>query len=45
MNSEMTSKNDLYKAIGLTVLLLASALPLGILGMQLLNLVLGNIQE
>ena len=45
MNSEMTSKNDIYKAIVLTVLLLASALPLGILGMQLLNLVLGNIQE
>ena len=44
MTSEITSKNDLYKALGYTALLVASSIPLAILGIQLLNFVLGSIK-
>jgi hypothetical protein len=44
MNSEITSKKDIYKAVGYTALLVASAIPLSILGTQMLNFVLGNIK-
>ena len=44
MTSEITSKKDIYKAVGYTALLVASAIPLSILGMQLLNFVLGNVK-
>ena len=44
MNTEITSKKDIYKAIGYTVLLVASAIPLSIIGMQMLNFVLGHIK-
>jgi hypothetical protein len=44
MTSEITSKKDIYKAIGYTTLLMASAIPLSIVGMQMLNFVLGNIK-
>ena len=44
MNSEIRSKNDIYKAIGYTSLLVVSAIPFSILGMQLLNFVLGHIK-
>jgi hypothetical protein len=44
MISEKTSKNDLYKALGYTTLFVASSIPLGILGIQLLNLVFGAIK-
>jgi hypothetical protein len=44
MNSEMTSKKDIYKAVGYTALLVASAIPLSILGMQMLNFIFGNIK-
>jgi hypothetical protein len=44
MNSERTSKKDIYKAIGYTALLVASAIPLSILGMQMINFALGNIK-
>lgn len=44
MNSEITSKNDIYKAVGYTLLILASAIPLSILSMQMINFVLGNIK-
>ena len=44
MNSEITSKKDIYKAVGYTALLVASAIPLSILGIQMLNFVLGHIK-
>lgn len=44
MNSKITSKKDIYKAIGYTALLAALAIPLSIIGMQILNFVLGNIK-
>ncbi len=44
MNSEMTSKNDRYKAAGYATLLMLAAMPLSFLGMQVLNFVLGNIK-
>ena len=42
MNSEIRSKIDVYKALGYTALLVASAIPFSILGMQVLNFVLGS---
>lgn len=36
-------KKDLYQAVGFTTLLVASSLPLAMVGMQLLNYVLGKI--
>jgi hypothetical protein len=44
MNSKTTSKKDIYKAIGYTVVLVGLAIPFSILGMQALNFVLGNIR-
>ena len=44
MTSEITSKKDIYKAVGYIALLVASAIPLSILGMKMLNFVLGNIK-
>ena len=44
MNSEIRSKNDVNKALGYTLLLVASAIPFSILGMQMLNFVLGHIK-
>lgn len=44
MNSEINSKKDIYKTVGYTALLVASAIPLSILGMKLLNFILGNIK-
>jgi hypothetical protein len=44
MNNEITAKKDMYKAVGYTALLVASAFPLSLIGMQMLNFVLGNIK-
>jgi hypothetical protein len=44
MNSEITSKKDIYKAVGYTALFVTSAIPLSILGIQMLNFVLGNVK-
>ena len=44
MTSEMTSKKDIYIAVGFTALLVALSYPLALLGMELLNLVLGSIK-
>ena len=44
MTSEMTSKKDIYKAVGYTALLVALSYPMALLGMKVLNLVLGNIK-
>ena len=44
MNSEIRSKNDVNKALGYTALLVASAIPFSILGIQMLNFVLGHIK-
>jgi hypothetical protein len=44
MNSEITSKKDIYKAVGYIALLVASVIPLSFLGMQMLNFVLGNVK-
>ena len=44
MNSEITSKKKIYKAVGYTALLMASAIPLSILGMEIINFILGNIK-
>ena len=44
MNSERTSKKDIYEAVGYTALLVASAIPISILGMQMLNFILGHIK-
>jgi hypothetical protein len=44
MTSEITSKKDFYNAVGYIVLLVASAIPISILGMQMLNFVLVNVK-
>lgn len=44
MNSERTSKKDIYKAVGYTALLVALAIPFAILGLQVLNFVLRNVK-
>jgi len=44
MNIEITPKYELYKALGYTILLMAFTIPLSILGIQLLNFVLGGIR-
>ena len=44
MNSKITPKKDKYNAVGYTALLVALAVPLSILGMRMLNFVLGNIK-
>ena len=44
MNSKITSKKDICKAVGYTALLVASAIRLSILGMRMLNFILGNIK-
>ena len=44
MNSEIRSKNDVNKALGYTALLVVSAIPFSILGMQMLNFVLGYVK-
>ena len=44
MTSEITSKKDIYKAVGYIVLIVVSAIPLSMLGMQALNFILGNIK-
>jgi len=44
MNSKITSKKEIYNAIGYVTLLVTLAVPLSILGMQMLNFVLGNIK-
>jgi hypothetical protein len=44
MNSKITSKKDIYNAIGYTALIVGLAIPLSILGMQMLNFVLGHIK-
>jgi hypothetical protein len=44
MTSEITSKKDIYKAVGYTVLLVALAIPISILGLQMLNFILGNVK-
>jgi len=44
MNYELTPKKDIYQAVGFALLLLALSFPLSILGIKLLNFVLGQIQ-
>jgi len=44
MNQEMTSKSDLYKAAGFATLLVVLSIPAAVIGMQLMNLILGNIK-
>jgi len=44
MNNQITSKKDIYNAIGYTALIVALAIPLSILGIQMLNFVLGHIK-
>jgi hypothetical protein len=44
MNSEITSKKEIYKAVGYTALLVASTIPLSILGIEIINFILGNIK-
>jgi len=44
MNYELTPKKDIYRAVGFALLLLALSFPLSILGIKLLNFVLGQIQ-
>jgi len=44
MTSEINSKKDIYKAVGYTALLVVSTIPISILGMQMLNFVLGNVK-
>jgi len=43
MNTEITSKKDIYQAIVFILLLVASSFPLSILGIQLLNYILDKI--
>jgi len=43
MNTKVTTKKDIVYAVGYTLLLVASSLPLSILGLRLLNFVLGKI--
>ncbi len=40
MNTKINSKKDIYHAVGFTLLLVVSALPLAILGMRMLNFIL-----
>ncbi|MFI3184551.1 MAG: hypothetical protein QX198_01055 [Methylococcaceae bacterium] len=42
MNNKISSKKGIFQAAGYTALLIASAIPLSIFGMQVLNFVLGN---
>jgi hypothetical protein len=44
MNQEMASKTDLYKAAGFATILVILSIPAAAIGMQLLNLILGNIK-
>ena len=44
MNSKITSKKNISQAGGFIALLVVSAFPLSILGIQMLNFILGNIQ-
>jgi len=44
MNSPTISKKDIYKAVGYTTLLVVTSIPVSVLGIQLLNLVLGHIK-
>lgn len=44
MNTEITAKKDIYQAVGFALLLVALSFPLSILGIKLLNFVLGRIQ-
>jgi hypothetical protein len=44
MKSEIRSKIDVYKALGYTALLVASAIPFSILGIQMLNFVLSHVK-
>jgi hypothetical protein len=44
MNSGITSKKPINKAVTFTALLVASAIPLSIFGIQMLNFVLGHIK-
>jgi hypothetical protein len=44
MKTEMTAKKDIYQAIGFAFMLVTLSFPLSILGIKLLNFVLGQIQ-
>ena len=44
MTHKITSKKDIYWAVGYSALLVVSAIPISILGIQMLNFVLGNIK-
>ncbi len=44
MNAEIALKKNFYQAVGFALLLVASSFPLSILGIKLLNFVLGQIQ-
>jgi len=44
MNTEITSKKAVVQAVGFALLLVTLALPLSVLGIKLLNFVLGQIQ-
>ena len=44
MTRETISKKDIYKALAYATLIVASAIPLSILGIRVLNFVLGNIK-
>jgi len=43
MNTKVRSKKDIIQALGYTLLLIALSFPLSLLGMQLLNAILGGI--
>lgn len=43
MDSETTAKKDIYKAIGYVALLVGLSFPASILGIKILNFVLGNL--
>ena len=44
METKLNTKKDMYLAISYTLLLLILAIPLSVLGLKLLNLLLGNVQ-
>ena len=44
MTSEITANKNIYKAVGYIAMLVASAIPISILGIQMLNFVLGNVK-
>jgi len=44
MDIEISLKNEIYQAVGFTFSILALTFPLSILGIKLLNFVLGQIQ-